>query len=175
MVSITAKGFPDSEGYFDLFPRPAYFLLKDAYKLDVYASDTDLQKIDEHFGKLNASDYNMQYEASKSAVDVEALKDTTWIQDSRMEVFIVASASSHENDGLMSLQNMQSAYVTLRSEPVDGLNGELSLNVLGDVASNQIDDIFYENRGEQIELIDAEGNNVGWTDRNRFTIHRMAV
>ena len=37
-----AKGLPDPRGGFELYPRAAYYALRDAYVLDPYGAATDL-------------------------------------------------------------------------------------------------------------------------------------
>ncbi len=49
---ITAKGFPDARGLYDVYPRAAYYALRDAFKLDPYAPGTDLDAIRAHFGGI---------------------------------------------------------------------------------------------------------------------------
>jgi len=41
---INAKGFPDAGGQYELYPRAAYYALRDAFELDPYASTTTLER-----------------------------------------------------------------------------------------------------------------------------------
>jgi hypothetical protein len=51
---ITAKGYSDVRGLYEVYPRAAYYVLRDAFRLDPYGADTDVDKIREHFGSISA-------------------------------------------------------------------------------------------------------------------------
>ena len=60
---IVAKGHPDQNNLFDLYPRAAYFLLKDAYTISPYAEGVTDEQISAHFDALTPSDYDFEYTA----------------------------------------------------------------------------------------------------------------
>ena len=43
---------------------------------------------------------------------------------------------------------MQSYYVDVEAKPTESVRGNVSVNILGNIAENPIDEIFYENRGK---------------------------
>ena len=49
---ICAKGLPDDRGLFDIYPRAAYYALRQAFRLDPYAPATDLAAIRAHFAAI---------------------------------------------------------------------------------------------------------------------------
>ena len=49
---ITAKGPPDANGLYDVYPRAAYYALRDAFRLDPYGAGTDLDAIRAHFDRI---------------------------------------------------------------------------------------------------------------------------
>ena len=49
---ICAKGFTNSEGFYELKPRAAYYQLKKIHTLNPYKKRMNLKKIDKHFKKL---------------------------------------------------------------------------------------------------------------------------
>ena len=49
---IVAKGRPNSRGIYNVYPREAYYVLQDAFKLDPYAPSTNLETIRQHFGRI---------------------------------------------------------------------------------------------------------------------------
>ena len=54
---------------------------------------------------------------------------------------------------------MQSFYAEFEAQPTQNVRGNLSLNVLGNVPRNRIDEIFYENRGlARTVVVDGEPN-----------------
>jgi len=58
----------------------------------------------------------------------------------------------------LGFDHMQSFYVDVEANPAPNLRGNVSLNVLGNVAENPIDEIFYENRGWPREVNTDDGN-----------------
>jgi hypothetical protein len=50
---ICAKGPTDPRGLYDLYPRAAYYALKDAHKLDPYAEGVTVNFIQEYFASMN--------------------------------------------------------------------------------------------------------------------------
>ncbi|MCA9298567.1 MAG: hypothetical protein KDA28_05845, partial [Phycisphaerales bacterium] len=50
---IMAKGPTDAAGFYELFPRAAYYALQEAYELDPYAPGTDLTTIRAHFAAIS--------------------------------------------------------------------------------------------------------------------------
>ncbi len=52
---------------------------------------------------------------------------------------------------------MQSFYAELESQPAPNINAKLALNVLGNVPTNPIDEIFYENRGRPKTVLSPDG------------------
>ncbi|MBK7701842.1 MAG: hypothetical protein IPI34_02565 [bacterium] len=53
---ICAKGPPDSRGLYELYPRAAYYALREAFRLDPYAPGTDLAAIGAHFAAIQPID-----------------------------------------------------------------------------------------------------------------------
>ena len=55
---IVAKDFPDERGVFQVRPRAAYYLLKEAFKLDPYAKSTTPKVIKAHFAALKSINFD---------------------------------------------------------------------------------------------------------------------
>lgn len=54
----------------------------------------------------------------------------------------------------------ESFYVGVASKPAKNVQAEVTVNVLGNVAENPIDEIFYENRGRSRYITDESGEVV---------------
>jgi hypothetical protein len=50
---ICAKGPTDKNGFYDLYPRAAYYALKEVHMLDPYAEGTTLEIINQHFDRID--------------------------------------------------------------------------------------------------------------------------
>lgn len=53
---ICAKGPTNEKGLYTLYPRAAYYALKEAHKLKPYSEGVNLDSISKHFSKINISD-----------------------------------------------------------------------------------------------------------------------
>lgn len=50
---ITAKGPTDKRGLYELYPRAAYYVLKEAHQLNPYGGNIDSELLNEYFSKIN--------------------------------------------------------------------------------------------------------------------------
>ena len=53
----------------------------------------------------------------------------------------------------LGFDHMQSYFIGVEGNPAPNMRAEVNFNVLGNVAENPIDEIFYENRGRLINII----------------------
>ncbi len=57
---ITAKGPVNSDGFYNLYPRAAYFVLKEVHTFDPYAPGTTLEDIEQHFNSISIEDAKLR-------------------------------------------------------------------------------------------------------------------
>lgn len=143
---ITAKVPPDPDGTFEVQPRSAYFLLRDAFRLDPYEATPD--QIQAHFEALEPADYAAEVAAFKALAGVQgrALE----LSYARVDLSMTSAAGTYKNGrGPLhaSVDHTESVYLGGAVQPVDNLRAEAIVNVLGNVSTNPIDNIRYENRG----------------------------
>lgn len=50
---IMAKSMTDEDGFFELHPRAAYFVIKDAHRFNPYAEDASLETLENHFEQIS--------------------------------------------------------------------------------------------------------------------------
>lgn len=53
---ITAKGPADSEGFYELFPRAAYYVIKEAHNFDPYAPGANPGDLERHFDAISITE-----------------------------------------------------------------------------------------------------------------------
>ena len=53
---VCAKGIPDNKGLYELYPRAAYYALRDVHQLKPYKEGQSLQMIDDFFSKIDSKD-----------------------------------------------------------------------------------------------------------------------
>jgi beta-galactosidase len=140
---IAAKTPPAPGGAYDVQPRAAYWLLKDALALDPYAADTTPERIREHFGALRPEAYTLQYETAKAVSAVKAQRAR--ISDLRFD-FGTFTAGGSEGFGRgpenLTFDHLESVYLGGEAKPTDNLRFETSVNFLGNAPQNRIDNIF---------------------------------
>ena len=171
---IMAKGYPDSRGLFELYPRAAYYALMQAYELDPYAPTTDLGAIRAHFSEISAvatalkarGDTAARQNEITSKVRVKGLRaefetfttggENTVVPDVNDEFVLFYEdpetgarvfRDRRRFDQFYGFDHMESYFIDVEAQPAGGVRGEVSVNILGNVARNPIDQIFYENRG----------------------------
>lgn len=179
---ICAKGPTNAMGHYELFPRAAYYGLKEAHKLNPYREGTTLATIREHFSAINTAELYLMARGDKAALEGERNRS---IRLSRFSAGLYTyntggslittpddpvPGSSNFPDQL-GFDHMQSFYVGFEANPAANMRAQLELNVLGNVAQNPIDQIFYENRGRRVELKSNDGN-VKVESLNRVQVYK---
>ena len=63
---------PDGRTLYHVFPRAAYYALREAFKLDPYAPDTDIPKIQAHFAAIDPAYAGLMARGDKAALRSDA-------------------------------------------------------------------------------------------------------
>ena len=167
---ICAKGWPDENNLFDLYPRASYYLLQDAYRLPVYKAGVSEKDIEAHFSSLRPSDYDLEYQAQLGlAQSKEHAKSR--LQDIRSHFYTFAA---DRGDG-RRIEHMESFFLDFVAEPTSNIKGDISVNILGNVPENRIDELFYEARGKAVRITDNENQEVLLQDLNRVQVYQASV
>jgi hypothetical protein len=156
---ICAKGPTDERGLYQLYPRAAYYALQDAFTINPLDENINAQAIRVHFEKLSPMPYVLEARGDKAALETSELSAVR-ISGLRLEFetyntggYLITTPDNPPSDGItgypafLGFDHMESFYVDFESQPAANINAKLSLNVLGNVPINPIDEIFYENRG----------------------------
>ena len=186
---ITAKGHPDPQGLYDVYPRAAYYTLERAFRLNPYAPNTDLETIRRHFAGIEPAADLLTARGDRAALIGNTLERAR-VSGLRLEFEtyntggkrVTTPEDPGTQTGVPAFQGFdqaQSFYVDIEAKPLEYVTGHLSLNMLGAVPTNPIDEIFYENRGQSrvvesddgdfelqgIERVKVYQAGVSWTDR----------
>lgn len=174
---ICAKGQTDANGLYQLYPRAAYYALKDAFKINLFDEKYDASAIRSHFDKLVPLEYVL-----KARGDAAVLKTNTLsairLSGLRMEFETYNTggesittpdkkvAGSTNYPTFLGFDHKQSFYAEFEAQPSANITGKVAINFLGHVPTNPIDEIFYENSGRpQTLLTPDERINVESLDR----------
>tara|TARA_R110002050_G_scaffold30673_1_gene78424 strand:+ start:1028 stop:4162 length:3135 start_codon:yes stop_codon:yes gene_type:complete len=181
---ICAKGPTNAKGFYQLFPRASYYALKDAHQLNPYASGTNLQGIQHHFSKIMVVESVLKARGDKAALEGEKLKKLSLSRFSAQFTTFntggsLISTPDEAAPGSTSFPNklgfdqMQSFYFGFEANPAPNFRANAEINVLGNVAQNPIDQIFYENRGRPVEVTSSDGN-LNIESINRVQVYRAS-
>ncbi len=155
---ICAKGPPDGRGLFDLYPRTAYYALQEAFRLPPYAPGTDRAAIERHFDAIDLGALAGRYQAASASLAVAELARVR-LTGVRLHLETYSTGGKGQwarpdvPNGGKGFDHTESLFVDAAVEPTAQVKGTVSLNVLGNVARNPIDEIFYEKRGWPIQVV----------------------
>jgi hypothetical protein len=160
---IMAKGPTDINGFYELFPRTAYYMLKKVHQFNPYEQRATYESLENHFSKISIIDAYLRAKSGGSQAD----GDSDLISLSRFS----ASFETYNTGGSLittpidedpsrvvypdelGFDHMQSYFIGVEAKPSPNMRAEVVTNILGNVAENPIDEIFYENRGRPVELL----------------------
>jgi len=159
---ITAKGASDANGLYDIYPRAAYYALREAYRLDPYAESTDLTTIRAHFASIQPMAAVLEARGDAASLRTDAFSKVR-VSSLRMEFETYSTGGSNLSTppaetpqagypSNLGFDHGQSFFAEFEAKPSDAIVGRLSLNVLGNVPTNPIDEVFYENRGREQQV-----------------------
>lgn len=182
---ITAKGPPDSRWQFELYPRAAFYGLQQAYTLDAYAASTDLATIRQHFAAIEPTALVMRARADQAALGNDGVGRVT-VRGMRLELSTFstggdlistpgnATPGGNTYPSFRGFDRMESYYVELEAKPTNRFTARMSVNVVGNVPDNPIDEIFYENRA-RTRLLNSSNGPVASNGLERLRIYNASV
>jgi beta-galactosidase len=185
---INAKRAPDARGLYELAPRTAYYALKRAFELPAYDA-TDAAAIARHFAGIVVEDLAHYSKADRALA--AAGQARVRLVDAHLS-FQTYSTGGNARWARPELPNrgagfdhLQSFYATLALDPTDRVAAKVEVNVLGNVARNPLDEIFYERRGKPLTLVSGVTTNpdgtvktvdtIGLTGTERIRVYRSSL
>jgi hypothetical protein len=164
---ITAKGAAEASGLYRVYPRAAYYALQAAFRLPPYAPSTTPDVIREHFQAIEPAAAALQARGDRAALLGESANRFR-VSGLRLELEAISTGGKHVTTpeessddagypAFRGFDHMESFYADFEARPTDNVTGRLSVNVLGHVPLNPIDEIFYENRGRPRTVASDEG------------------
>lgn len=182
---ICAKGSTNEAGYYQLFPRAAYYALKNIHELNPFADGTNLTTIQGRFSNLKQADFVLSARGDKAALEGDRIKKirlsrfgaelTTFNTGGNL---ITTPDTPDPNNPVypnqLGFDHQQSFFIGVEANPTPNLTANVEFNVLGNVAQNPIDQIFYENRGRPVTLQNNNNGNVVVESINRIQLYRAS-
>ena len=181
---VCAKGSTNERGLYTLYPRAAYYALKEAHSLNPYAEGMDMSFLNNYFNNINLMDAVLRARGDKAALGGN---DSEKIRISRLSAqfttfntggsLITTPETADETNNTVPNQlrfdHMQSYFVGIEGKPSASMRAEATFNILGNVADNPINEIFYENVNRPYTVQDPNtGENITIDDNNRLRLYQ---
>ena len=178
---ICAKGPTNTRGLYDLYPRAAYYALKEAHNVNPYAPGATLDYVDNAFRNINLMDAVLRARGDKAALTGNTSEKLS-ISNLRAEFTtfntggsLITTPKTADPDKLsypnkLGFDHMQSYFIGVQGNPDPSMQANVNFNILGHVAENPIDEVFYENRGRPV-VVSSDNGNVTLNDINRVQIY----
>ncbi len=178
---ICAKGPTDARGLYELYPRAAYYALKEAHEFNPFKENTNLETVKNHFDDIQLMEAVLKARGDKAALEAKSggkirisqlrAEFTTFnTGGSLLTTPDTAEPNSIDFPNETGFDHMQSYYVGIEGRPSPNMRANVNFNILGNVAANPINEIFYENRGRAIS-IDTNDGEVTLGDANRVQVY----
>ena len=182
---VCAKGFSDSRGLYEVYPRAAYYALQRAYRLDPYGEGVGLDRIRAHFAGIQAMDAVLAARGDAASLQTDLLGKMR-VAGARVEFETFSTGGENISTppsetpragapSYLGFDNSQSFYFDVEAKPSDAVVGRVSVNLLGHVARNPIDEIFYENGGWPSTILDGNNELVELESLERVKVYQSSV
>lgn len=179
---ICAKGKTNERGTYQLFPRAAYYALKEAHRFNPNSLGGGPQL--NYLDNIQIADAALKARGDKAAMQEED-KGKLYLSD------LQANFSTYNTGGSListpkaddpattgyptrlGFDHMQSFNIGVTAKPAPNVTANIQFNVLGNVAENPIDEVFYENRGRKITVNTPTGTQQ-INSNNRVQLYRSS-
>ncbi|NHM06812.1 glycosidase [Flavobacterium sp. CYK-4] len=181
---ICAKGATNEKGFYQLYPRSSYYMLKEIHRFNPYSSGASLSSLNSYFNDVQLTDASLRARADKAALETEK---TGKIRFSRLAAEFTtfntggelittpedALPNSTQYPNQLGFDHMESYFIGVAANPSANSSANIEFNVLGNVAKNPIDQIFYENRGRPV-TVNSDQGDVTLESNNRVQVYKAS-
>ncbi len=170
---IAAKNPSDPTGFYTVTPRTAYYVLREAFKLEAYGPNTRPASINAHFNSISIPNLETNYLANKAVQDIAVLRS---LRLSGMRLVFDSSMSQGTENTVrgdeLQFGHTESFYTEFSFEHGSEVRARLVINGVGNVAGNRLDDLFYESQ-RAVSVVSDPGADVEETAvTDRFGIYQ---
>jgi hypothetical protein len=181
---ICAKGPTNGLGLYDLYPRAAYYMLKEVHQLNPYTNGNSLALINEHFNNVELMDATLKARGDKAALDSKkgdkirlsrlSAEFTTFSTGGKLITTPNEPAANNTTyPNQLGFDKMESYYIGVEGNPTANMTANIEFNITGHVAENPIDQIFYENRARPVTVTSKNGD-VSLQSENRVQVYKAS-
>ena len=186
---ITALGTRNADGIYTARPRMAYDVLAEIWKMDPYTYKKEAYN--QAINNMNLDLYQLKGEVRQlKAENKENKQRVTTVSGSFLAEFVVKGEEADieiDGENALEFEDGQMLFLDIGFRPTDNLQGEMTFNILGNVADKEPLEIAYGRRGLPVNvLIEREPlpeeagftspdeiitDSVPFTDRERIEIY----
>ena len=179
---ICAKGPTNAAGLYTLYPRAAYYSLQEAHRINPFDEGVTSTSVAKHFSNISLMDGVLRARGGKATmgsnekISLSNLRAEFTTFNTGGDLLTTPSIADPENTGYPNrtgFDHMQSYFIGVQAQPSANMRAEVNVNVLGNVAANPIDEIFYENRNRPV-VVNTDNGNVTLTDNNRVQVYNAS-
>jgi hypothetical protein len=168
---ICAKGQTTPRGLYALYPRAAYYALKEVHSLNPYRDGVTPQSVESHFAGIQLMDAVIKARGDQAALNGEQTEKLR-VSELRAEFTtyntggkLITTPDKPDPNNVtypnqLGFDHMESFYVGIEAKPASNVRANVIFNILGNVALNPINEIFYENRGRPLNVQTQTGTQV---------------
>lgn len=179
---ICAKGKTNERGTYELYPRAAYYALKEVHQFNPFNTVARAQI--SYLDNIQVANAALLARADKAAMQSED-KGKLYLSDLQANFSTYNTGGSliatpKEDDPTttgyptrLGFDHMQSFNIGITAKPAPNITANVQFNVLGNVAENPIDEVFYENRGRKITVNTPNGPQQ-INSNNRIQLYRAS-
>jgi hypothetical protein len=188
---ICAKGPTNERGLYQLYPRAAYYALQSVHRLNPLGEGMSLAEVERHFAGIQLVDAMIRARGDKAALTGEQVRKVR-MSELRADIYTFSTGGtriSTPQDPVpgrtsypdqLGFDHMQSVFIGVEAKPSESLRARVSFNVLGNVAENPINEIFYENRGrirtvQSFNVGNGPNSAIELSDAERLTIYQADI
>ncbi|MCB0518477.1 MAG: glycosidase [Lewinellaceae bacterium] len=157
---ICAKGPNNERGLYTLYPRAAYYALKEAHRLNPYDRGTTAASVNAYFDNIQLMDAVLRARGDKAALESKQKVRMSSFQ-AKFETYntggtlittpdepdpaAATDPSKATYPDELGFDHTQSFFFGVEANPSPNLRASANFNLVGNVADNPINEIFYEN------------------------------
>lgn len=179
---ICAKGPTNERGLYTLYPRAAYYALKEAHMLNPFDEGMTGDFVTNYFNNIQLMDAVLRARGDKAALSGGS-SEKIRLSNLRAEFTtfstggsLITTPDTPDPDGnvfpnQLGFDHMQSYFIGVEGNPAPNMRANVNFNIIGKVAENPIDEIFYENRARPVTSLDGDNQQVLVNDINRLNVY----
>ncbi len=165
---ICAKGPTSEKGLYTLYPRAAYYALKEAHQLNPYSPGTTPEFVSNYFNNIEIFDAVLRARGDQAALASERggkisvnrirAEFSTFMTGGDLITTANPDPANPGTPNRLGFDRMESYYVGIAANPDPSISANVTFNILGNVAQNPINELFYERRGQTQTFVTPNGN-----------------